>query len=274
MIGSNTIRNLILSVIGMTLAFALFRPVFGANALIVWSTVTLGVVLAVLLRGFQHDLPPPSPPQKSIPRLRGVQPPRTRSRSTPEPVILPEPPLSTVYPHVHEAMIRAGYPPNHANLTVYDVGVLAIDDQRATTAHRADTISETADALQPFIVLHASTAAGGMIRFVMTTPAGDVLYEKTAQVQLKAGETRITAAKLLPVRERPPEGRLILKVYIESTPIAEILIQWLAPPSDVIKQHLRADGELQPGVDDALNQLIDADGIDTISLNELLKRGD
>lgn len=272
MIGAKTIRNLVLTVVGMMLAFVVFRPIFGTNALFIWSVVTVGMVLAILMKGFRRDLPPPEPRWKPDPILKGMQQPRPRSRI--RSVTLPEAPLSTVYPHVREAMQRAGYPPNHTNLTVYDVGVLAIDDQRATTAHREDAISEMADALQPFVVLHASTAAAGMIRFVMTTPTGKIIYEKSGRHQLKAGETRITAEKLLPVRERPPEGKLILKVYIESTPIAEIEIQWLAPQSDVIKQHLTADGELRPGVDDALNRLSETNSIDTISLHELLRRDD
>lgn len=176
---------------------------------------------------------------------------------------------SVDHPHADEAVRRAGIDPDRAGLTLTDVGLIVYGPEPRPVVHRELAVPDTADYVQPFAELKAVRAARGVLTFELVDPAGEVVYRREEQQQIKAGKTAVIARTRLPMGDHFDFSQgWTLRLYANDVLLAEHPFGWFDPSNrtEALREVMSNDGELTAD----LSALMEDEGFQPMSLDDLL----
>jgi len=202
----------------------------------------------------------PAPPSRVTSPSRTTSPTRANNPSgTP----------AAGYPHATEAVRRAGLNPDKAGLTLSDIGLIVYGAEARPVVHRESAVPDTADYVQPFAELKAVRAAKGTLTFEVVDAAGEVVYRRDEEQQLRAGKTAIIPHTRLPIGDHFDFSQgWTLRIYANNVLLAEHAFGWFNPASrtETLREVMSNDGELTAD----LSALMDDMVAQPMSLDDLL----
>lgn len=172
------------------------------------------------------------------------------------------------YPHALEAVRRAGLNEN-AGLSLSDIGLIVYGAEPKPVVHRESAVPDTADYVQPFAELNAARAAKGRLTFEVVDTAGEIVYRREEEQQLRAGKTAVIPRTRLPIGDHfdLTQG-WTLRMYANDVLIAEHPFGWYNPAdrTETLREVMSNDGELTAD----LSALMDDIQAQPMSLDDLL----
>jgi hypothetical protein len=150
------------------------------------------------------------------------------------------------YPHANEATRRAGLNEN-AGLSLSDIGLIVYGAGPKPVVHRESAVPDTVDYVQPFAELKANRAAKGRLTFELLDPAGEVVYLREEDQQLRAGKTSVIPRTRLPIGDHFDLSQgWTLRIYANNVLIAEHPFGWYNPTdrTETLREVMSNDGEL------------------------------
>lgn len=172
------------------------------------------------------------------------------------------------YTHASEAARRAGLSEN-AGLSLSDVGLIVYGAESRPVVYRESAIPDTVDYVQPFAELKAARAAKGRLAFELVDPAGEVVYLREEDQQLRAGKTSVIPRTRLPIGDHLDLSQgWTLRIYANNVLIADHPFGWYNPTdrTETLREVMSNDGELTAD----LSALMDDIQAQPMSLDDLL----
>jgi hypothetical protein len=221
-----------------------------------WAILLLAGGIYLLARQFENNR---RPEQVELPRRRSVDAsPRTREADRPQ---------ESIYRHALESIAEAGLDPDETRVLPTDIGVMSFKDEDDPAIHRTRAVPDDIDYIQPFVQLRLPTRAVGRIRFEIIAADGETLFLREDEHQLERGRNLIMPAARLAIHdEQAMQGPWELRISADDMLLAVHRFDWQEPPEEVVRRHLRDDGEISSELRAAMAE----NRLEQISLDDLL----
>lgn len=186
--------------------------------------------------------------------------------------ILPaQPRADQVYAHALDAVRSASLDPAEMPVLPVDIGVMAIHNAEDPVIHRTRPVLDDVDYLQPFVQLRLPTRAHGRVRFEIADAEGQLLFVHEEDHEFERGRNLIIPAARLPIQDAHAlHDDWHLRVSADGVLIADHAFGWSESTNNVIRRHVREDGELSGEI----RALMTESDLERVSLDDLLSEQD
>lgn len=158
-----------------------------------------------------------------------------------------------IHQHALRAVRRAGLDPNAVPVLTTDLGLITFHNDADPALHRASSVPDDADYIQPFVELRVPVTAMGKVRFEIYDGGPQPVFVHEEMHQLKRGRNLISPASRLPVHDELSTTRnWELRIIADNVVVARHVFRW----DDTAGEDTPAGGEN----DNALNDHIGEDG--------------